>query len=133
MGEQGVPRSVLKGSCAGAFGYPQFLPSVYLQVAEDGDGDGVARIWSSEAAAVESIGAYLRRPGWRPGQPWGIPVRVPEGLDRSRLANRLVPKRCPRVFERTSPRASKAEWRPAGLQARNGTWPAGETHATPSQ
>src|SRR3546814_10179416 len=50
MVEQGVPRSVLKGSWAGAFGYPQFLPSVYLQVAEDGDGDGVARLWSSEAA-----------------------------------------------------------------------------------
>src|SRR5690606_29935775 len=57
MVERGVPREVLKGSWAGAFGYPQFLPSVYLTVAEDGDGDGVARIWSSEADAVESIGA----------------------------------------------------------------------------
>src|SRR3546814_9588628 len=56
MVERGVPRSVLKGSWAGAFGYPQFLPSVYLRVAEDGDGDGVARIWSSEADAIESIG-----------------------------------------------------------------------------
>jgi membrane-bound lytic murein transglycosylase B len=61
MVERGVPRSALKGSWAGAFGYPQFLPSVYLQVAEDGDGDGVARIWSSEADAIESIGSYLRR------------------------------------------------------------------------
>src|SRR3546814_12435979 len=82
MVEQGVPRGVLKGSWAGAFGYPQFLPSVYLRLAEDGDGDGVARIWSSEADAVESIGAYLRHAGWRPGQPWGIPVRAPDGLAR---------------------------------------------------
>src|SRR3546814_17042148 len=57
MVERGVPRSVLKGSWAGAFGYPQFLPSVYLRVAEDGDGDGVARIWSSEASSEErSVG-----------------------------------------------------------------------------
>ncbi|MBB5708017.1 lytic murein transglycosylase [Sphingopyxis panaciterrulae] len=130
MVEQGVPRSVLKGSWAGAFGYPQFLPSVYLQVAEDGDGDGIARIWSSEADAVESIGAYLRRAGWRPGQPWGIPVRVPDGLDRSRLANRLVPTRCPRVFERHSRWRSMAEWRAAGLQPLNGRWPDGEIQAT---
>jgi lytic murein transglycosylase len=74
MVEKGVPRDVLKGSWAGAFGYPQFLPSVYLKVAEDGDGDGVARIWSSEADAVESIGSYLRRAGWHAGEPWGVAV-----------------------------------------------------------
>src|SRR3546814_7089669 len=100
MGEQGVPRSVLKGSCAGAFGYPQFLPSVYLQVAEDGDGDGTARIWSSEADAIESIGAYLRRAGWRAGQPWGVAVQVPAGYNRAAMATRLQPTRCPRVFAR---------------------------------
>src|SRR5690606_16617691 len=39
MLERGFPRSRLKGSWAGATGYPQFLPSVYLRLGVDGDGD----------------------------------------------------------------------------------------------
>ena len=35
--DRGFSRSQLKGSWAGATGYPQFLPSVYLRVAVDGD------------------------------------------------------------------------------------------------
>src|SRR3546814_17456648 len=123
MVEQGVPRGVLKGSWAGAFGYPQFLPSVYLRLAEDGDGDGVARIWSSEADAVESIGAYLRHAGWRPGQPWGMPVRAPAGRDRSRMANRLAPTRCPRVFARHRRGRSMAVWPHVGIPPLNGCRP----------
>ena len=130
MVERGVPRDVLKGSWAGAFGYPQFLPSVYLRVAEDGDGDGVARIWSSEADAIESIGAYLRNAGWRAGQPWGVAVNVPATFDRAAVANRLTPTRCPRVFERHSRWRSMAEWRAAGLQPVSGRWPDDDVQAT---
>ena len=130
MVEQGVPRGVLKGSWAGAFGYPQFLPSVYLQVAEDGDGDGVARIWSSEADAIESIGAYLRRAGWRAGQPWGVAVRVPDGFNRAAVASRLAPTRCARVFERHSRWRSMAEWRADGIVPIGGRWPDAHVQAT---
>lgn len=130
MVEQGVPRSVLKGSWAGAFGYPQFLPSVYLRVAEDGDGDGKAEIWSNEADAIESIGAYLRHAGWRAGQPWGVAVRVPDGFDRARVATKLAPTRCPRVFERHSRWRSMAEWRADGIQSISGRWPDGQVQAT---
>ena len=129
MVEKGVPRSVLKGSWAGAFGYPQFLPSVYLAVAEDGDGDGRADIWSSEADAIESIGAYLRRAGWRAGQPWGVAVTVPSGLDRNRFASRLAPTRCHRVFARHSRWRSMAEWRAEGIQPVGGRWPDGQVQA----
>jgi membrane-bound lytic murein transglycosylase B len=38
--DQGVPRWRLKGSWAGATGYPQFMPSVALRLRADGDGDG---------------------------------------------------------------------------------------------
>ncbi|HMO76939.1 MAG TPA: lytic murein transglycosylase [Sphingopyxis sp.] len=130
MVEQGVPRSVLKGSWAGAFGYPQFLPSVYLRVAEDGDGDGKAEIWSSEADAIESIGAYLRNAGWRAGQPWGVAVRVPDGFNRARVASRLEPTRCPRVFQRHSRWRSMAEWRADGIQPIGGRWPGDHIQAT---
>ncbi|HYN45681.1 MAG TPA: lytic murein transglycosylase, partial [Allosphingosinicella sp.] len=40
MVERGFRREELKGSWAGAAGHPQFLPSVYIRLAVDGDGDG---------------------------------------------------------------------------------------------
>ena len=68
MIDRGVPRQKLVGSWAGAFGGPQFLPSVYLRLARDGDGDGLADIWNSEADTLTSIAAYFVDAGWRPGQ-----------------------------------------------------------------
>ena len=47
--DQGVPRWRLKGSWAGATGYPQFMPSVALRLRADGDGDGYADIWCERA------------------------------------------------------------------------------------
>lgn len=130
MVERGVPRDALKGSWAGAFGYPQFLPSVYLRLARDGDGDGQARIWASEADALVSIGAYLHQAGWREGQPWGVAVRVPDNFDRSRYRSRLNPTRCPRVFDRHSRWRSMAEWRADGLVPVSGSWPDGHVQAS---
>ncbi len=115
MLDQGVPRSRLVGSYAGATGYPQFLPSVYLRAARDGDGDGRADIWSSEADALASIGNYFVRAGWRPGEPWGVAVTVPPSFDRAAVANRTTAPRCPRVMERHSRWLSIAEWRAKGI------------------
>ncbi|MCQ7030000.1 lytic murein transglycosylase, partial [Escherichia coli] len=78
-------RSTLKGSWAGAFGNPQFLPSVYLRLARDGDGDGHRDIWNSRADTLASIANYFRDAGWRMGQPWGVPASVPDNLDRRAL------------------------------------------------
>lgn len=55
--------SALRGSWAGAFGLPQFLPSSYQQWAKDGDGDGRADLFSI-ADAVHSVANYLRSNGW---------------------------------------------------------------------
>ena len=73
----GVPRYRLKGSWAGATGYPQFMPSVALRLRADGDGDGYADIWANELDGLASIAAYLRDAGWKPNVPWGIAVRTP--------------------------------------------------------
>jgi lytic murein transglycosylase len=116
MLDRGIPRARLVGSYAGATGYPQFLPSVYLRVARDGDGDGQADIWSNEADALASIANYFVRAGWRPGEPWGIAVTVPSALDRARIGNRTAAPRCPRVMERHSRWLSMAEWRALGVQ-----------------
>ena len=53
--DQGVPRWRLKGSWAGATGYPQFMPSVVLRLRADGDGDGFADIWSNELDGLASL------------------------------------------------------------------------------
>ena len=130
MIDRGVPRDRLRGSWAGAFGGPQFLPSVYLRLARDADGDGLADVWTSDADTLASIGSYLQDAGWQAGQPWGIAVGVPADLDRSSVRTRLVSPRCPRVFTRHSAWRSIAEWRALGVQPQNGVWPADDVQAT---
>lgn len=113
--DQGYRREELVGSWAGATGYPQFLPSVVLRLARDGDGDGRADIWRSEADALASIANYFRDAGWRPGQPWGVAASVPATLDRAALANRTTSPRCPRVHDRHSQWKTVREWLALGV------------------
>lgn len=128
--DRGFPRSQLKGSWAGATGYPQFLPSVYIRLARDGDGDGRADIWTSEADALASIGNYFANAGWRAGQGWGVAVRVPADLDRSALATTLISPRCPRVHRRHSKWLSIGEWRRLGIQFLGSHVPADDVQAS---
>ncbi len=130
MLDSGVPRSRLVGSWAGATGYPQFLPSVYLRVARDGDGDGKADIWTSEADALASIANYFVRAGWRRGQPWGVAVTLPASFDRAGVANRTNAARCPRVMERHSRWLTMAEWRRRGVVMQGRAWPGDAVLAT---
>lgn len=123
MMDRGVPRSRLRGSWAGATGYPQFLPSVWLRVAVDADQDGHADIWRSEPDALASIANYLANAGWRPGVPWGVAVSVPAGLDRASLRSRTRAPRCQRVHDRHSRWLTVAEWRRLGLVSPSGRWP----------
>jgi membrane-bound lytic murein transglycosylase B len=115
MVQQGVPRSRLVGSWAGAFGNPQFLPSIYLRLAVDADGDGVRDIWTNRADTIYSIANYFRDAGWRPGQPWGVRASVPAGLNRAALQNRVRPPKCPRVYVRHSMWKTVREWRALGV------------------
>ncbi len=130
MMDRGVRRDQLLGSWAGATGNPQFLPSVYLRLAKDGDGDGRADIWASPADTLASIANYFVNAGWRPGQPWGLAVSVPTGFDRQAMRNRLVSPRCPRVFDRHSSWRSVAEWRALGITPQDRAWPSDDVQAT---
>jgi lytic murein transglycosylase len=116
MVDRGVPRERLKGSWAGAFGNPQFLPSVYLRLAADGDGDGDKDIWSSRADTLASIANYFRDAGWRKGEPWGVRAIVPAGSGAARVANRLASPSCAAVYARHSGWRTVAEWRALGVQ-----------------
>ena len=120
IADKGYDRSQLVGSYAGAFGNPQFLPSVYLRLATDGDGDGRADIFSNRADTFASIANYFRDAGWRPGQPWGVRASVPAGFDVSAYRTRLASPVCPRVHERLSRWMTVAEWRSVGLVAQRG-------------
>ena len=130
MIDRGVPRARLRGSWAGAFGNPQFLPSVYLRVAQDADGDGLADIWTNRADTLASIANYFRDAGWRRGEPWGLAVTVPAGFDRAVQANRMVSPRCPQVFSRHSRWHTVAEWRAMGIVPAHGAWPDDRVQAT---
>jgi membrane-bound lytic murein transglycosylase B len=117
IADRGFDRSQLVGSYAGAFGNPQFLPSVYLRLATDGDGDGRADIFTNRADTFTSIANYFRDAGWRPGQPWGVRASVPGGFDVGTYRTRLVSPVCPRVHERLSRWMTVAEWRAVGVTA----------------
>jgi membrane-bound lytic murein transglycosylase B len=113
--DRGFPRAQLKGSWAGATGYPQFLPSMYLRLGKDGDGDGRADIWTSEADALASIANYFVNAGWRAGVPWGVPARVPDDFDTATVAPLTNAPRCARVHARHSRWQTIAEWRARGV------------------
>lgn len=72
---------MLTGSWAGAFGQTQFMPSTYLRLAVDFDGDGRRDIVASVPDALGSTANYLRRAGWVTGAPWGYEVRLPAGYN----------------------------------------------------
>lgn len=109
----------LKGSWAGALGQPQFMPSSYLEYAQDFDGDGRKDIWSSRADVFASIAYYLQQHGWTPGQTWGREVRVSSIMQKALLD---VPRRetgCRARRLMTDPRPLE-EWRKMGLKTATG-------------
>jgi lytic murein transglycosylase len=67
----------LVGSWAGAFGQTQFMPSTFQRTAVDFDGDGRRDIVGSVPDALGSAANYLKRAGWKSGEPWGYEVRLP--------------------------------------------------------
>ncbi|QXT41326.1 lytic murein transglycosylase [Gymnodinialimonas ceratoperidinii] len=72
----------MTGSWAGAMGHTQFMPTSYLEFAQDFDGDGRRNIWGDTPIdALASTAHYLAEHGWVYGQPWGLEVRLPDGFD----------------------------------------------------
>ena len=96
----------LVGSWAGAFGHTQFMPSTFLRLAVDGDGDGRRDLIDSIPDALASTANFLHRAGWRSGEPWGYEVVLPPGLDTSNAGRRNK-----RVL---------AEWKTLGVRRADG-------------
>lgn len=79
--ETGRDPASLRGSYAGAMGWPQFMPSSWLRYAVDFDGDGRVDLFDSQADVIGSVANYFKAFGWQTGMPTHYPVQ----LERTRL------------------------------------------------
>lgn len=74
-----IAPSDMTGSWAGAFGQTQFMPSTFLELAVDFDGDGRRDLVNSVPDALASTANFLDKRGYRTGEPWGYEVKLPDG------------------------------------------------------
>lgn len=96
----------MKGSWAGAMGHFQFMPSTYNAYAVDYDGDGVADIWDNFDDAIASAANYLSKLGWKPNEPWGQEVILPDNFDYSLIGLKKY--------------KTVAEWKKLGIKGADG-------------
>ena len=94
------------GSWAGAMGQSQFMPSSFLNLAVDYNGDGRKDIWTTPADVFASAANYLSQSGWRPGQIWGRPVLLPKRFNTRHASLRI--------------RKSLHRWQKIGVRRRSG-------------
>jgi membrane-bound lytic murein transglycosylase B len=120
----------LKGSWAGALGQPQFMPSSYLQYAQDFDGDGRRDIWTSLPDVFASIAYYLQQYGWTEGFAWGREVTILPASRETVLALPMREAGCRAERLMTEPRPL-TEWRKSGVRTvGGGALPSGATPAS---
>lgn len=72
----GLDPQNLRGSFAGAIGWPQFMPSSWVRYAIDFDGDDKIDLINSPADAIGSVAHYLQAFGWQTGMPTHFPVTL---------------------------------------------------------
>jgi membrane-bound lytic murein transglycosylase B len=67
--ENKMPLRSVKGSYAGAIGWPQFMPDSWREYGVDFDGDGKVDLRNSSSDAIGSVANFLKQKGgWIPGQ-----------------------------------------------------------------
>ncbi|MEJ8839080.1 lytic murein transglycosylase B [Ramlibacter sp. AN1133] len=75
-----------RGSYAGAWGMPQFMPSSLARWGVDYDGDKKVDLAASPDDVIASVANYFKGYGWTPGMPTHYPVRFDkEKLDLDAL------------------------------------------------
>lgn len=74
--QNGMDPLAVKGSYAGAMGFPQFMPSSWRKLAVDFDGDGRIDLIENPVDAIGSIANYFKANGWQPGGPVAVRARI---------------------------------------------------------
>ena len=116
---EGLDPLSVKGSYAGAMGWPQFMPSSWNRDAIDFDGDGHVDLINSPADAIGSIANYLVQHGWKAGMPTHYSVALPvETSARARLlAPDILPTFSAAQLQEAGARPSDAALEHAGPMA----------------
>jgi len=70
-----ISRKNLKGSWAGAFGHTQFMPSTFINYAQDFDKDGKKDLLDNYSDALASGAYYLSKMGWKNDVRWGEEIK----------------------------------------------------------
>tara|TARA_R110002073_G_scaffold1364_17_gene9578 strand:- start:3341 stop:4348 length:1008 start_codon:yes stop_codon:yes gene_type:complete len=102
------------GGWAGAMGQNQFLPSSFLNYAQDYDKDGRKNIWSDTSDVWASIANYLKKNGWRQNSSWGAAVTLSAPIDFEALRPAKVKSGC-RAFRHHTKELTVADWRKKGV------------------
>ncbi len=70
--------AAVKGSYAGAMGWPQFISSSYRHYAIDFDNDGQRDLFNSVPDVIGSVANYLNEHGWETDNPVAVSLSVSE-------------------------------------------------------
>lgn len=74
--ESGIDPFSLRGSYAGAIGWPQFMPGSIRKYAVDFDHDGKIDLRNSPVDAIGSVANFLVQHGWRRGEEIIFPASI---------------------------------------------------------
>lgn len=117
-----ISHADMKGSWAGAMGQSQFMPSSFIEFAQDFDGDGRRDIWKSEADVFASIAQYLKAAQWDNEQTWGREVQLPaDYLENAAQWQQPPTEYSCSVLRRHTVQRSLQDWQASGVRRADGT------------
>lgn len=122
LNEGHIRHADMKGSWAGAMGQSQFMPSSFIEFAQDFDGDGRRDIWKSEADVFASIAQYLKAAQWDDEQTWGREIQLPADYSEQVIQWQQAPTEysCSVLRKHTVLR-SLQDWQASGVRRADGS------------